>query len=108
MTVTMQKEIANFIWKLIKSDLKTLAKKYFSPDPKAEYRIAITNNTLREEITKELQNPTDDLPKKIAQAKDLVTNDLLEYHTEWIAFLFEKKILEDKSGTTYFNGFDKS
>ena len=74
----------------------------------AEYRIALTNNTLREEITKELQNPTDDLPKKISQAKDLVMNDLLEYHTEWIAFLFEEKILEDKSGTTYFNGFDKS
>ena len=74
----------------------------------ADYRIALTNNTLREDITKELQNPTDDLPKKIAQAKDLVMNDLLEYHTEWISFLFEKKILEDKSGTTYFNGFDKS
>ena len=32
-------------------------------------------------------------------------DDLDKFHEEWIKDLYENNVLEDKSGTTFFNGF---
>jgi hypothetical protein len=85
-----------------------IGSKYFSEDSKM-YRLALTNNSLRKELCTILQanssTPQVEKNDKLKLAEEDILHQLSNDHESWICELFDKKILEHRSGTTFFTGW---
>lgn len=88
------------------ADFAAMAAKYF--DRKSSTRLGLTDVALAKELADILTKAdvTEAVKKeKLQRAKIDVLQELAKVHESWVADLYAKNILEDRSNTTFFNGF---
>ena len=86
-----------------KVEAKTLATKYFPNGGSS--RLAITSGKLKRELAELLPKNDSETGDKLTKAKEDVLDNLTSQHRSWIAELYSKGILVDRSNETFFTGW---